>query len=283
MKHEKVYPAPEVITVQMDDGIIPKPFHVNEYLSHFKRHHKTRFSRQTLQTVINIYPQTLQTVMNRYLLFILDGSGSIGLENFTKMKKAVGELAYIFQHCGFTAIMTYDTCAYLEYDFDCYKTNVSTDTLASMHEKINDIQYPDGWTATGYAIKMAYDEIISKISKSASEIDVIIITDGHSNRGTNPCTEANEIWEKEELSGKINVFPIGIGNVNHTELHCIMGESPSVNQPLHVLNFTTLNNIINKTIYEIAHNLNRFCARFDNFQEIICEYSPNFIIADKKN
>ena len=268
MIREKVYPPPEVVTAQLDDGIIPKPFNVDEYLCHFKRHHKTRSSRQT-------------TPKNRYALFILDGSGSIGSTNFKKMTTFVADLSFIFQHCGFTAVMTFNGSAYIEYNFHCYEDSISTEIKDCMVKKINKISYPDGWTQTGNAIKMAHKHLLSDIAKDAGEIDVIIITDGRSN--SDPCSDAKETWENPNLKGKIHVFSIGIGSrVNHTQLYCLMGGAPEFDNPLHVLNFTTLENINVQILLDVSTQTQKFCARFDNFQEIICEYSEDFLIATTK-
>ena len=269
MIREKVYPAPEVVTVQLDDGITPKPFDVDEYLSHFKRHHKTRSSRQA--TVADLRAK------NRYALFILDGSGSITNTNFQTMKNFVGELAFIFQSCGFTGVMTYDECTYLQYNFSCYKDKATDDAHHAMLQKILAMPYPNGWTATGDAIERAFEDVLKFIVEDAAEIDVIIITDGHNNVGRDPCIVANEIWNKTEIRSKVKVFPIGIGNVNYAELHCLMGEDPKIDNPLHVLNFTTLQKMGDQVFLEVSNNKETFCARFDNFQEVICEFSEDFI------
>ena len=184
MIHEEVNPVHEVITIQLDDGVVPKPFNVDEYLSHFKNHHKTRFSRDA----------TSNNTDSRYVLFILDGSGSIGIENFKKMKKFVADLASVFQFCGFTAVMVYDDCAYLEYGYECYEKKYSNEELDDLHKKIIGIPYPNGLTASDYAIKMAYLEELYKIAPKAKEIDIIFMTDGRSNVGENPCKEANSYW-----------------------------------------------------------------------------------------
>ena len=271
MIHEKMYPAPEVVTVQLDDGITPKPFDVDEYLSHFKRHHKTRSSRQA--TII----APPSKAKNRYALFILDGSGSITNTYFQKMKFFVGQLAFIFQSCGFTGVMTYNDCTYLQFNFTCYKYKATYATHNAMLQKILDIPYPNGLTGTGDAIERAFEDVLKFIAEDAAEIDVIIITDGHSNTGRDPCLVANEIWNKIEIRSKVNVFPIGIGNINYSELHCLMGEDPKINNPLHVLNFTTLEKIGDQVFNEVINNKETFCARFDNFQEVICEFSEDFI------
>jgi len=258
-----------VSVIQLDNGIVPKPFNVDEYLSHFKKH--SRRSRNT----VTINTESYLNSGRRYAFFILDGSGSIGSDNFKRMKNFVAELAYVFQFCGSTGIMTYDQCAYLEYGFECFN-NHTGGLHKAMVETIQSIQYPRGSTASGFAMEKAYDNVLSKIAKNASEIDVILITDGHSNTGKSPCTVANEIWNKPELKDKINVFPIGIGNVNHTELHCLMGDDAEVDNPLHVLNFEALVNISIDVLDFVTNHSNQFCSQFGDFQEVLCEYASDF-------
>ena len=265
MHEEVVYPAHEVVTIQLDDGIIPKPFNVNDYLSHIKRHRQTRSSHNN---------------GNRYALFILDGSSSIGLQNFETMKSFVVNLTFVFQHCGFTAVMTYNQCAYLQYGFTNFH-EISNSEFLRLRNCINAIEYPGGVTASGNAIRMAYEEVLNKTVNDATEIDIIFMTDGRSNTGENPCTEAVDYWNKlrenvHKQRGKVvHVYPIGIGNnINHEELHCIMGEHPDVDQPLHVLNFTMLNDINDHLMLKVAttHQTSKFCTRFHNYQEMICSF-----------
>ena len=267
--NEVVYPVHEVVTIQPDEGIIPKPFNISDYLSHLKKHRQTRSTDS---------PQTIN--VNRYVLFILDGSGSIGSLNFKKMKAFVSDVAFIFQFCGFTAVMTYNDCAYLEYNFTDFR-NVSHLELGKLKECIDKIEYRGGVTASGNAIREAYLEVLNKSVNHASEIDIIFITDGHSNTGDSPCREADDYWNKLRKNVHkdhkiVHVYPIGIGsNVNHTELHCIMGEDPEFGQPLHILDFDKLQKINDEVVIKLLHtkDTTKFCARFDTYEELICSFA----------
>ena len=261
--HEKVYPVHEVVAIELDDGILPKPFNVEEYLSRFKRHHKKRSSDQDTG--------------NRYALFILDGSGSIQRKNFDLMINFTADLAFVFQHCGFTAVIVYDDCTYLKYNFDNFRSH-RTETYDKLIQCIRTTNYPNGFTASGYAIRRAYQEVLETITGKIEEIDILFITDGHSNKGESPCREANDYWGRLlDKTENVHVYPIGIGhNVNHTELNCIMGDSPEVDHPMHLLNFTMLNDINTNILLKLYADPTSFCAKFDNYQELICEYATAF-------
>ena len=256
--HEEVYPVHEDVAIEVDDGILPIPFNVEEYLSHFKRHHKRQTSHQDTG--------------NRYALFILDGSGSIRKENFNTMISFASDMAFVFQHCGFTAVIVYDECTYLSYDFNNFRGH-TPETIIELTDCILNTNYPNGLTASGYAIRKAYEDVLNTIQGIVQEIDIIFITDGHSNTGESPCREANDYWEElHEKTENVHVYPIGIGhNVNHTELHCIMGSSAEVDYPMHLLNFEILKNITTNIMVQVSQDT-RFCAKFDNYQEMICEY-----------
>ena len=262
---EEVYPIHEMVTIKLDDGILPKPFNVEDYLSHFKRHRERRSFDENVNSI------------NRYALFILDGSGSITKENFDVMLNFTAELAFVFQHCGFSALVIYDHCTYLKYNFNNF-TDHTYETYTNLIDCIMNTNYPDGWTASGYAIRKAYEEVLKKITGKIEEIDILFITDGHSNRGESPCQEARYYWKSLlNKTANVHIYPIGIGNyINHTELQCIMGDSPEVDHPLHVLNFTMLHNIAIHIIDSLYSNPTRFCAKFDNYQEMICEYATGF-------
>lgn len=272
MINEEIYSVHEVANIQLDSGIIPKPFNVEEYLSHFKRRHKRQSNSQPGN--------------KRYVLFILDGSGSIGKDNFEKMKHFTANLSYVFQFCGHTALIVFNSCAYLQYDFDDHQTlhdnNDIVSELKKLKESIDNIAYPGGSTASGNAIEQAYNKVIQKILPEAKEIDIIFLTDGHSNTGRNVCEAAKEFWTLIYEGGtvKLHVFPIGIGpHIDYHQLYCIMGDDPELDDlhPLHILTFDLLNNITKNIQLDMENgpsNLDsEFCGRFGGgYQEMICKY-----------
>ena len=101
-------------------------------------------------------------------------------------------------------------------------------TASTRYNAIKSIPFLNKWTATGDAVQCACDYMLNSpcgfprtIGENAPEVDVILITDGHSNDGKDVCTAAS-CWSSFY---NINVFPIGIGNhVNYRELDCIKGD-----------------------------------------------------------
>ena len=200
----------ENITAQLNKDIVPMPFDLEKELSNIKAHRQKR--------------RAITNQENKYVLYILDSSGSIGKSNFINMTNVIAQLSLF--HCSNItkiAVMSYSSYVYKNYCFDCDQSN-----LLTRFNTISSIPYHGQLTASGDAIQCACDYMLNSpcgfpriTGHNAPEIDVIFITDGHSNRGKDVCTAAS-CWSSFY---NINVFPIGIGkNIDYRELDCIKGK-----------------------------------------------------------
>ena len=105
-------------------------------------------------------------------------------------------------------------------------------------------------TASGDAIHCACNYMLNSpcgfpytTGQNAPELDVVFITDGHSNRGRDVCTAAS-CWSSFY---NINVFSIGIGNrVNYQELDCIKGSVANGMSRFNVRDFDELHKLLAK-------------------------------------
>ena len=191
---------------QLNEDIIPMPFDLNKELSHINRQKRQRTNQE-----------------NKYVLYILDSSGSIGRTNFKKMTNVVAQFSLFYCPGTKIAVMSYSSYVYKNYCFSCDQNNILT-----RYNAIKSIPFLNNMTASGDAVQCACDYMLNSpcgfpraIGKNAPEVDVILITDGRSNRGKDVCTAAN-CWSSFY---NINVFTIGIGNhVNYRELDCIKGD-----------------------------------------------------------
>ena len=202
-------PDEEAVIPQLDEDIIPMPFDMDEKLSQIKAHRQKRQGTNK---------------KDKYVLYILDSSGSIKGTDFTDMTNVMAEFSLFYCSGTKIAAMSYSDIVYKNYCFNCDQTNI-----IKRYQAINSIRYLGQTTASGDAIQYACDYMLNSpcgfprtSGQNAPEVDVIFITDGKSNHGKNVCTAA-ECWSSFY---NINVFPIGIGNkVNYQELNCIKGNT----------------------------------------------------------
>ena len=181
----------------------------------------------------------------RYVLFLMDTSDSIGEENYQKMKEAVSNLTLHF--CGNVkfALLTFSEYFHVEFCFDCFDCpTCCPDTAASTCEPpdlqkplaslaIKHSNYRSYYTHTAGAINCTVEEILTEqcgLPASASCIDVIIITDGASNDPDERkvCNEVQDLHDYINSEGNkvVNTYAIGIGNsVDSEELECIAHHS----------------------------------------------------------
>ena len=196
-----------------------KPFDFDGHLSAITSHRNKR----------------LASSRRRYILFILDSSGSIGSSEFTLMKEVLINLLPLF--CGNTlfGVMSYGSRLERDICFNCDQTD-----RFKLYQALRSIVFHNGGaTRSGDAIQCACDYMLSRscgyFNEPNSITDVIFLTDGHSNSGKDVCTAANCIPDG------VSVVSIGVGNnIDYDELECIEGNNGGIDHIFDVSNITGL-------------------------------------------
>ena len=116
---------------EVDEDISPEIFNLEEYLAIVKTHRNKRQSPG----------------QDRFVLFILDTSGSIGQSDFNKVTSAVADLVPLFCDAK-VAVMTYSSNTYREICYNCDQSSKS-----ALRNAILSIKYRGGTTASGDAHK----------------------------------------------------------------------------------------------------------------------------------
>ena len=181
----------------------------------FMRHQQARHVDDTK----TFYPDEDLTVVyrdkrqcnsrERYVLFVVDTSGSISREQFEAVKDLLASISA--ELCDYlkVAMITYNHEINLEFCFNCYSDR------SAIEKAIRRVTYRGGSTHTTDAIKCICREVLASrcglpAGKYTPNIDVILLTDGQHN---GPCQSDL----KTELGclhnwNNINTYGIGIGN-----------------------------------------------------------------------
>ena len=121
----------------IDDNSVPNPFDFDGYLSAVTRHRSKRGTGSK----------------KRYVLFILDPSGSITSPKFTRMKQTLSKLLPLFCGNAIFGVMSYGAKLERDICFDCDQK----DRLKLQHALLS-IKYHNGrYTRSGDAIRCACD------------------------------------------------------------------------------------------------------------------------------
>ena len=163
----------------------------------------------------------------RSVLFVLDTSGSITETSFRRMTAAISRLTTLFCNPVQFAMMTFNHRRWLEFCFNCFENTIPGRNNA--RQAISNAVYHSGLTHTGQATRCICNELLN--DQTANEcglsqdscIDVVYITDGHSNGPLEVCTEVECLHSKRFT----NTYAIGINNYNETEIKCISKHSSS--------------------------------------------------------
>ena len=223
----------------LDSTITPEPFNLLEHLHIINDQHRQR---------------RMTTCNDRYLLLMLDTSGSIGETVFKSVVSLLSDLIPLFCRNTKVAAITFGSHTYHEFCFNCSANNHTS----KIQLALQNIPYHGGFTATGEAIKCACDEILTKkcglpgkrqYKKCPAPIDVIVITDGRSNGGLNPCEAAKCLHNTSDIYD-VNTFTIrvgeNIGQDEREELKCIQGKNNNFSHIFNIKNFDALKNFFRK-------------------------------------
>ena len=196
-------------------NIEPEPLPFNPIPFDFTKH-RSRYRRQSS------YCDSPDSI--RHVLFMLDTSGSIGSENFHMMTDSLSKLVGHFCHKIKIAVMVFNHDHYIEFCFDCFDNDCTGRN--NVRERMRNIQYNGGLTHTASATQCACANVLKPrcgfdSSSTRACLDVVYITDGHSN---DPDLDVCSTVECLHFipNTDLNIFVIGIGNnVNKAELSCI--------------------------------------------------------------
>lgn len=191
---------------------------------------------------------------DRYVLFILDTSGSVGHITFKKLVESLSKLVPLFCKNTKIAAMTYGSHIYHEFCFNCFE---SDDTFrTNLRKAMSSIPYHGGFTHTGRAIQCACDEILTtacglpteeKYKECPAPIDVVILTDGRSNGPLDVCKTAKCLHNQAIYD--VNTFAIGVKNFNQAELDCIVDQNDlNVKSIFYMDNFKELESLIKEAV-----------------------------------
>lgn len=225
----------------LQDNIIPHPFNLDDELNAINKHHR----RQRRMS---------PCCDDRYVLFVLDTSGSIGRTTFTKMVNSLSQLVTLFCKNTRIAAITFGRDIYHEFCFNCFENDNPLRT--NLISAISSIPYHGGSTHTGRALKCTCDEILTtecglpsaeKYKECPAPIDVVVLTDGRSNGPLDVCETAKCLHDHPLYD--VNTFAIGVDNFDQAEMDCIVNQNDlNVKNIFYLESFDEFELLINKTV-----------------------------------
>ena len=126
----------------MDDNSVPNPFDFDGHLSAIKRNRNKRGTSSK----------------KRYVLFILDSSGSVTSPEFTRMKQALSSLLPLFCGNAIFGVMSYGAKLERDICFDCNQK----DRIKLQRALLSIIYHNGPYTRSGDAIRCACDYMLSR-------------------------------------------------------------------------------------------------------------------------
>ena len=151
------------------------------------------------------------------IVFLVDGSGSVGQENFdTQIEFLKGVTAAMDIGPGENqtriAFMQYESSTTLEFLF--------LDDPAALITSLDAVNYSGGGTSTGFAINQAYNQIIVPHKRNNAGAAIIVVTDGAS--GDDVVGPSNAM-----RNNGVTMAAVGYAGANINELNAIANDPDS--------------------------------------------------------
>ena len=203
----------------------------------------------------------------RTMVFVLDTSGSVGPTNFRRMTQAISNFVPLLCDNIQLAILSYSNNYHVEFCFNCYNLCHGCSERSNVSSVIKNITFRSGGTRTGPATRCVRDYILDPnsgcgVNTSSECVDIIYITDGHSNgplRYPQTCTEATCLKNHQPWCGKVNTYAIAIGNgVNQAEIQCLtQNKGDSI---FNVANFEAFSQLVDNSIKRLENDPDYTCV-----------------------
>lgn len=168
------------------------------------------------------------------VIFVMDSSGSIWSEDFTRQLQFVNDVVDMFDMSpGKTQVgaMSFSNWAYVDFHLDAHRTK-----QGAMHA-ITDIKQIKGDTNTAAALSHMRDIMLAPVHGARLDVPhiAIVLTDGKSNE---PAKTAREAKLAQKYG--IHVFAIGIGEDADLEELQAIASDPDENYVFQVSDYEAL-------------------------------------------
>ncbi|CAB3988505.1 protocadherin Fat 4-like [Paramuricea clavata] len=190
----------------------------------------------------SVIPDACQTAMD--LVFVLDNSGTVGVENFEKVKDFVKRVINVFNIGAdgtHVSVVTYGTYTHIEFNLVKYFTK------NELRNAVDDIKYNGSLTYTGEALNTVRQKVFTASAGMRNDYDIpkilLLLTDGFSN-GIKPLEPANQL---RDLG--VSIFSIGVGpSVSQSELKEIASD-PDRDHVFTLSSFNQLTSFVDRVSY----------------------------------
>uniref|UniRef100_W5L4X0 Matrilin 2 n=1 Tax=Astyanax mexicanus TaxID=7994 RepID=W5L4X0_ASTMX len=165
------------------------------------------------------------------LMFVVDGSKSLGMENFELMKKFVSGLVGALPGSTRVGLMQFSTSVQTEFSLGQYRS------VWDVQRAIAAVRYMGRGSRTGTALQHMVEHSFSKSRAGVSRI-AVILTDGRSQDNVSK-------WASMAKSNGITIYAVGVGKALEDELR-IMASLPEEKHLHYAQDFSHMEQIAEK-------------------------------------
>uniref|UniRef100_A0A3P9JGF0 VWFA domain-containing protein n=1 Tax=Oryzias latipes TaxID=8090 RepID=A0A3P9JGF0_ORYLA len=204
-----------------------------------------------LTTVLFDFQPDCKKTERADIIFLVDGSTSISLEDFNSMQKFMLSMVNqttVGENLTRFGVLLYSTDPKMMFKLNQFKTR------QEVFKAISGLKHPKGDTYTGKALKFCL-QFFSAENGGRAELQVpqilMVITDGD-------ATDRNNLVEPSEAlrSKGVNIFSIGVKGANMTQLEIMAGQDKS--KVFFVDNFAALEGLYKNISKELCYSTKRF-------------------------
>ncbi|XP_069371492.1 collagen alpha-1(XII) chain isoform X2 [Paralichthys olivaceus] len=194
------------------------------------------------------------------LVFLVDGSWSVGRPNFKYIRNFISAAAGAFQigqDKSRVGVVQFGSDARTEFNLNRYLTR------AALLQAVSSLPYKGGDTMTGDALNFILTNTFSEAAGARLNFPkvLVIITDGKSE-------DAVESYAKQLRSSGVEIFVLGIGQADEAEMK-LMASTPHRSHVYNVANFDVIKNVQKKLIMQICAAVDEQLSSLVSGEEVV--------------
>ncbi|KAI4880440.1 hypothetical protein NFI96_000305 [Prochilodus magdalenae] len=165
------------------------------------------------------------------LMFVIDGSKSVGMENFEVVKQFLISLAGALPNSTRVGLLQFSTSVQSEFTLGQYQT------VGEVQKAIAAVRYMGRGSRTGTALQYLVQHSFNQSQAGVSRV-AILLTDGRSQDNVSK-------WASKAKSTGISIYAVGVGKALEEELR-VMASHPEKKYVYYVQDFSHMEQIAEK-------------------------------------
>lgn len=163
------------------------------------------------------------------LVFMIDSSESVGVENFKKIKKMVDRTLNQFtisEKKTHVSVIMIDSVPHIELNFNTLKGDNLT--RENVFKVVDSLQFISGQTRIDLALRMARKDVFSKLGGGRKNVQKILLVFSDGGQTWNPTVLSLKKEAQSLMKAGVQIYPVGVW-ADELNMRTLLDIAPSPN------------------------------------------------------